>query len=53
MIITRLRLFLVFFFTFFVLTGVCSEKNIIVNFRNEVVGASSKSFSSFVGTWYR
>ena len=52
MIGTRSRLFLVVFFTFFVSAGVCSGENITVNFSNEVVGAPSKSFSSFVGTWY-
>lgn len=38
---------------FFLVSGVAfAGKTISVNFDNEVVGAPSKSFSSFVGTWY-
>ncbi len=38
---------------FFLASGVVfAGKTISVNFNNETVGAPSKSFSSFVGTWY-
>ena len=52
MIRTRARLFLIFLFTFFVSSGVYGGENIGVEFNDEVVGASSKSFSSFVGAWH-
>ena len=49
---TKASLLLVFLF-FFAASGVgFAGKVIRVSFDNEVVGAPSKSFSSFVGTWY-
>ncbi len=47
---TELLIAVIFFFL--VSAGVCSGEIINVNFNNDVVGAPSKSFSSFVGTWY-
>ncbi len=49
---TKARLLAAVIFFFLASAGVCSGKTITVNFSNDVVGAPSKSFSSFVGTWY-
>jgi len=49
---TKTPLLVVVLFIFLASGVVFAGKTISVNFDNEVVGAPSKSFSSFVGTWY-
>ncbi len=50
--ITKTMLLVVVLFSFLASGVVFAGKTISVNFDSEVVGAPSKSFSSFVGTWY-
>ncbi|NOY87323.1 MAG: hypothetical protein GXP52_08495 [Deltaproteobacteria bacterium] len=49
---TKTPLLVIVLFLFLAPGVVFAGKTISVNFDNEVVGAPSKSFSSFVGTWY-